>query len=75
MATLGRGWLLVNFQGGVGGGPGMGFLLTFPVIIGSLIGGYIYEFNPTAPWLLLGAAMAGNALIAGLLLRPGKDEP
>jgi MFS family permease len=73
MATLGRGWLLVNFQGGVGGGPGMGFLLTLPVIIGSLIGGYIYEVNPTAPWLLLGAAMAGNALIAGLLLRPGKD--
>jgi len=41
--------------------------------IGTLLGGYIYEANPTAPWLLLGAVMAGNAIITGLLLRPGKD--
>jgi predicted MFS family arabinose efflux permease len=68
MATLRRGWLLVNYRGDVGGGPGMGFLLTLPVIMGSLLGGYIFKLNQATPWLLQGSALALNALLAVIFL-------
>ena len=74
MATLGRGMLFTNIRGGGGGGPGMGFILTLPVIIGSVLGGYIYGISPTSPWLLLGAALAVNAIIAAFLLRRLKKQ-
>ncbi len=54
MATLGRGMLFIMVGGGGGGGgPGMGTLLTIPMILASLLSGYIYSFNSTYPWLLL----------------------
>ncbi|UCH56660.1 MAG: MFS transporter [Candidatus Bathyarchaeota archaeon] len=75
MACLGRGMMLINYRGGIGGGPGMGFILTLPVIIGSFLGGYIYDAFQAAPWLLLGAALAVNALLAAFLLKPSRlDE-
>jgi MFS family permease len=74
MATLGRGYLLINYRGDVGSGPGMGFILTFPVIIGSLFGGYIYEISPPIPWLLLGAAQAVNTVLAAFFLRTEKTQ-
>jgi MFS family permease len=52
MAALGRGLITINTGGGVGG-PGMGFLLTFPSIVGSLLGGYIYTAYPFIPWYML----------------------
>ena len=73
MATMGRGMLLTNYRGGVGGGPGMGFVLTLPVVVGSLISGYIYDAIPSAPWLLLGTALLVNAILAAFFLRT-KDE-
>lgn len=73
MATLGRGFLLINVRGGVGGGPGMGFILTFPVIIGSFLGGYIYDTCPSVPWLLLGASLAVNAVLATFFLTTRKN--
>jgi MFS family permease len=72
MACIGRGMLVINYRGGTGGGPGMGFLLTLPVIIGSYLGGYIYETYPPAPWLLLGASLAVNAVMAFLFVRRDK---
>ncbi len=74
MATLGRGFLLINYRGDIGGGPGMGFILTFPVIVGSLFGGYIYDISPSIPWLLLGAAQAVNTVLAAFFLRTGKTQ-
>ena len=74
MATLGRGMLLTNIRGSIGGGPGMGFVLTFPVVIGSLLGGYIYDTSPSSPWLLLGTALTVNAILAAFFLKPGKKQ-
>ncbi len=31
------------------GGPGMGFLVTLPVMLGSIAGGYLYGHNPAFP--------------------------
>jgi MFS family permease len=50
MAALGRGSVLVGATGGGTGGPGMGYLFTIPVIIGSLLGGILYAMNPAFPW-------------------------
>jgi MFS family permease len=71
MATLGRGMLITNVKGGMsGGGPGMGFVTCLPVMLGSLLGGYVYDANPVYPWLLLGSALIVNAGLAAFFLRP-----
>jgi MFS family permease len=71
MATLGRGMLMTNIRGGMaGGGPGMGFITCLPVILGSLLGGYVFEASPVYPWLLLGSAIIVNAALAAFFLRP-----
>lgn len=69
MATLGRGMLMTNLRGESGSGPGMGFVLCLPVIVGSLLGGYIYGESPSVPWMLLGSAFAVNAVLAAFFLR------
>jgi len=70
MAALGMGFLFVDTRGGsTGGGPGMGALLTVPSIIGSMLGGIIYDIDPKLPWLLLGGSMIINALLALTYLR------
>ena len=67
MSALGQGMLFVNTLGGAGG-PGMGALLTLPSIIGSLLGGFIYNYNPTLLWIFLGTTMIVNAVICHLYL-------
>lgn len=62
MASLGRGLIMINTGGGMGG-PGTGFLLTFPSIIGSLLGGYIYNAYPLIPWTLLCIGSLLSAII------------
>lgn len=48
MAGLGQGIPL----GITGGGYAQGFMLFIPSALGSLISGYIYEYNPAYPWYL-----------------------
>jgi MFS family permease len=67
MAALGQGMLFINTRGG-SGGPGMGAVLTIPSILGSILGGFVYEYNPTLPWILLAVLMAINAVISFLFL-------
>jgi DHA1 family multidrug resistance protein-like MFS transporter len=73
MAILGRGWLHTNIKEKIGGGPGMGFVLTLPVVVGSLVSGYIYDVFPSAPWLLLGSALMVNAVLAVFSLQTGEE--
>ena len=55
MAAIGRGSVLV---GAAGGGPGMGYLFTIPVMFSSIIGGLLYSINPVYVWYSLIAASA-----------------
>ena len=74
MAAIGRGMLVTDLRGGGGGGPSMGFVMTIPVIIGSLLGGYIFQMNPVTPWIIQGCALVLNAIIATFLLKlPQRD--
>jgi len=57
MSVLVRGTLMINTQGGGGGGPRMGLLLTIPVILASIISGYVYSFNLTYPWFFLSSSL------------------
>jgi MFS family permease len=69
MSALGQGMLLVNTRGGAGGGPGMGALLTIPSIIGSLLGGVIYNMDPEFLWILFGVSTILSAIISKLYLK------
>jgi len=64
MAALGRGLLRINYRSSGGGGPGMGFLLTFPSVLGLMTGGLIYDQSAVLPWVLLGI----GTLISGVLM-------
>ena len=74
MAAIGRGSLILNFRSGTGGGPTMGFLLTLPVIVGSLLGGYLYDYSPHITWSLLGGTVLLNAVIAMFFLKKTEEE-
>ena len=69
MAALGRGTTLIGSTGGGVGGPGMGFLITIPIMIASLAGGYLYEANPTYPWLFGFVAGLISLVLATFFLR------
>jgi len=69
MAAIGRGMLQLGAASGGTGGPGMGFLSTLPVMLGSIAGGYLYSYNPILPWLFVSAATAASIGLAVLFLR------
>jgi MFS family permease len=74
MAAIGRGMLVTDLRGGGGGGPSMGFVMTIPVIIGSLLGGYVFQMSPATPWIIQGCALFLNAIIATFLLKLPKRD-
>jgi len=63
MAAFGRGAIIIN-PGRGGGGPGMGYAFVFPVMFGSLIGGYVYGINPTHPWFLQLVLTIGSLILS-----------
>lgn len=64
MAALGRGTVLLGAASGGTGGPGVGFVITVPLMMASLAGGYLYDARPAAPWL----AVAGTIVVSLLLV-------
>jgi len=64
MSTLGMGMLFINTRGGGGGGPGMGTLLAIPSIVGSLLGGFVYGYNPNVLWLSFGVTLLISAYLS-----------
>jgi MFS family permease len=72
MAAIGRGGVMLAPASGGTGGPGMGFLTTLPVMLGCVVGGYLYSANPTLPWIFATIATAVSVLLAALFLRDPK---
>lgn len=73
MAALGQGMLLINTRGG-SGGPGMGAILTIPSILGSIIGGFAYSYNPKLPWFLFTVILLLNAGITIMFISSPTKE-
>jgi MFS family permease len=69
MAAIGRGTVFVSAATGGAGGPGMGYLIIAPVVIGSLAGGLLYNYNPAAPWVFSFGATALSLLLAARFVR------
>jgi hypothetical protein len=77
MSAIGRGVITVTGAGGDGGGVGlgMGFIITIPVIVGSLAGGHIYSANAAHPWIIMtGTLIACTALSVAFIREPHKKE-
>ncbi|MBT3283170.1 MFS transporter [Candidatus Bathyarchaeota archaeon] len=68
MSALGMGMLFINTRGGGGGGPGMGTLLTIPSIIGAILGGFVYGYNPNLLWLSFGVVLLISAIMSDKFL-------
>jgi len=68
MSALGMGMLFINTRGGGGGGPGMGTLLTIPSIIGAILGGFVYGYNPNLLWMSFGVALILSAVLSDRFL-------
>lgn len=73
MAALGRGTVMIGAAAGGTGGPGVGFLVTIPLMIASLAGGYLYAYNPTYPWLFVFIVMAISLILSALFIRDPKE--
>ena len=58
MAAIGRGTVMVGGATGGIGGPGVGFLITIPLIVGSACGGLLYAISPSIPFLFVLGAMS-----------------
>lgn len=75
MAAFGRGTIMINPSRGGGGGPGMGYAFALPVTFGSIVGGYIYDINPTYPWLLQSVLTLGSLVLSIVFIHePEKAE-
>ena len=72
MAALGRGTVMIGASSGGTGGPGVGFLVTGPLMVASLAGGYVYAYNHTYPWFFAGATIALSILLCVLFVRDPK---
>jgi len=64
MATLGQG-VGVGISGG---GYTRGFLLFIPATVGSILGGYIYEYSPSLPWLIQASVLGVCVILAFILV-------
>lgn len=58
MAATGQGGVMLGNAGGGTGGPGTGYLITIPLMISSVAGGFLYGANPAFPWYVAGGMMA-----------------
>lgn len=72
MAAMGRGVLMFNPDSGGIGGPSIGYIFALPVMLGSIMGGYIYAVNPIYLWLIQSLFLLGSVFISVALLREPK---
>jgi MFS family permease len=69
MAALGRGTVMLGAASGGTGGPGIGFVITVPLMLASLAGGYLYDAQPAAPWLAVAVTVVISLLLVALYIR------
>jgi MFS family permease len=69
MAALGQGGIMIGPAGGGTGGPAMGFVVSIPLILASLLGGYLYASNPVFPWVFVFFTTALSILLTVAFIR------
>jgi MFS family permease len=69
MAALGQGGIMIGVAGGGTGGPAAGFVVTIPLMLASLAGGYLYTASPTYPWIFVLVATSLSILLTLFFIR------
>ncbi len=69
MAAMGRGVLMFRPDSGGVGGPSIGYVFAVPVMVGSILGGYIYAVNPMYLWGLVSLFLLASVVVSVVLLR------
>ncbi len=69
MAAIGRGTVFLGAASGGTGGPGVGFVITIPLMIASLAGGYLYAASPLYTWLAVTVATAASVVLTTIFIR------
>lgn len=69
MAAIGQGGIMIGAAGGGTGGPAVGFIITIPLMIASLAGGYLYALNPTYPWFFVLITTTISIILTVLFIR------
>lgn len=69
MGAIGRGTVMIGAASGGTGGPGLGFLVTIPLMIASLSAGYLYAHDPTYPWFFVFAATLVSIVASAFFIR------
>ena len=69
MAAIGRGTTQLGAASGGTGGPGLGFLVTIPLMLASFVGGVLFEWDPMSLWVLVPGVMTIALFVAILYLR------
>ena len=72
MSAIGQGSIQIMPAGGGTGGPAVGFLITIPLMLSSLAGGYIYTLNPNYPWFVVMGTMMVAVVLTLLFIRDPK---
>lgn len=73
MAAIGRGTVLIGSASGGTGGPGVGFVVTIPLMAASIAGGYLYAYNPNYPWLFASITALTSTVLSVLFIRDPKE--
>jgi MFS family permease len=69
MALVGQGGIMIGPAGGGTGGPAVGLLITIPIMISSLMGGYLYALDPRYPWYFVLVTTLCMVVITVLFVR------
>ena len=69
MSAIGRGTVMIGASSGGTGGPGLGYIVTVPLMIASFTAGYLYAANPAYPWYVAFVAMLISVLVSAFFLR------
>ena len=73
MSALGQGGIMIGPAGGGTGGPGMGYVVTIPLILASMLGGILYTINPVLPWVFVLCTTLLSILLIVLFVRDPKE--
>ncbi len=73
MAAIGQGGIMIAPPSGGAGGPALGYLFIPPVMLASLAGGWLYELNPTYPWIFSTVVTLLSIVLIVIYLRDPED--
>jgi len=60
---------MIGMADGGTGGPAVGYVVTIPLMISLLAGGYLYAQNPAYPWYFVLITAASSIVLTVLFIR------